>query len=91
MNAPKTTQAKRPNGMAADLSPETAVRCRNLLCPPQLVIVEGECLHCKQRLATAFHLFSKFSSDEGVAGHITACDPEHQDSFQVNPFGVYFS
>ena len=44
----------------------------------------------KQRLAAAFRLFSRFGFDEGVAGHITARDPEHRDHFWVNPFGVHF-
>jgi ribulose-5-phosphate 4-epimerase/fuculose-1-phosphate aldolase len=45
----------------------------------------------KQRLAAAFRLFSKFGFDEGVAGHITARDPERTDHFWVNPFGMHFS
>ncbi len=45
----------------------------------------------KQRLAAAFRLFSKFGFDEGVAGHITARDPERPDCFWVNPFGMHFS
>jgi ribulose-5-phosphate 4-epimerase/fuculose-1-phosphate aldolase len=44
----------------------------------------------KQRLAAAFRLFAKFGFDEGVAGHLTARDPEHPDRFWVNPLGVYF-
>jgi ribulose-5-phosphate 4-epimerase/fuculose-1-phosphate aldolase len=36
-------------------------------------------------------LFSRFGFDEGVAGHITARDPEFTDTFWVNPFGVHFS
>ena len=28
--------------------------------------------------------------DEGVAGHITARDPELTDHFWVNPFGMHF-
>src|SRR5262245_39939258 len=44
----------------------------------------------KQRLAAAFRLFAKFNFDEGVAGHITARDPEHPDRFWVNPLGIYF-
>jgi ribulose-5-phosphate 4-epimerase/fuculose-1-phosphate aldolase len=44
----------------------------------------------KQRLAAAFRLFSKFGFDEGVAGHITARDPERLDHFWVNPFGKHF-
>lgn len=47
--------------------------------------------HRKQRLAASFRLFAKFGYDEGVAGHITARDPERPDHFWVNPFGVHFS
>src|SRR3982751_1032701 len=50
-----------------------------------------ERLHRKQRLAAGFRLFSKFGFDEGVAGHITARDPERPDHFWVNPFGLDFS
>src|SRR5881397_523998 len=59
--------------------------------PPTFDSVEDERLHRKQRLAAAFRLFSKFGFDEGVAGHITVKDPEHADTFWVNPFGVHFS
>lgn len=52
--------------------------------------VEEERLHRKQRLAGAFRLFSRFGFDEGVAGHITARDPERADHFWVNPFGMHF-
>jgi ribulose-5-phosphate 4-epimerase/fuculose-1-phosphate aldolase len=59
--------------------------------PPTHESVEDERLHRKQRLAAAFRLFSKFGFDEGVAGHITARDPELLDHFWVNPFGMHFS
>jgi ribulose-5-phosphate 4-epimerase/fuculose-1-phosphate aldolase len=52
--------------------------------------IEEERLHRKQRLAAAFRLFSKCGFDEGVAGHITARDPEMEDHFWVNPFGMHF-
>ena len=42
-------------------------------------------------VAAGLRLFSKFGFDEGVAGHITARDPELTDHFWVNPFGVHFS
>ncbi|HEY3486778.1 MAG TPA: class II aldolase/adducin family protein [Gammaproteobacteria bacterium] len=48
-------------------------------------------LHCKQRLAAGFRLFSHFGFDEGIAGHITVRDPEQPDHFWVNPFGMHFS
>src|ERR1700677_896206 len=50
-----------------------------------------ERLHRKQRLASAFRLFAKFGFSEGVAGHITARDPELLDHFWVNPFGMHFA
>ena len=46
--------------------------------------------HRKQRLAAAFRLFGHFGFDEGVAGHITARDPEQLDHFWVNPLGMNF-
>jgi ribulose-5-phosphate 4-epimerase/fuculose-1-phosphate aldolase len=57
---------------------------------PKFATVEEERLHRKQRLAAGFRLFGKFGFDEGVAGHITARDPEHLDQFWVNPFGMSF-
>src|SRR5271165_1669388 len=58
--------------------------------PPKFATAAEERLHRKQRLAASFRLFSKFGFDEGVAGHITARDPERPDHFWVNPFGMHF-
>jgi ribulose-5-phosphate 4-epimerase/fuculose-1-phosphate aldolase len=58
--------------------------------PPTFESVTDERHHRKQRLAAAFRLFGAFGFDEGVAGHITARDPELTDHFWVNPFGVNF-
>jgi ribulose-5-phosphate 4-epimerase/fuculose-1-phosphate aldolase len=60
--------------------------------PPTMVFDSPglERIYRKQRLAAAFRLFSKFGFDEGVAGHITARDPERLDHFWVNPFGMHF-
>ena len=52
--------------------------------------VEDERLWRKQRLALAFRIFGRLGFDEGVAGHITARDPEFPDRFWVNPFGLSF-
>jgi len=52
--------------------------------------VNDERTHRKQRLAAAFRLFGQFGFDEGVAGHITARDPELLDHFWVNPLGLSF-
>src|SRR5256884_3264539 len=57
---------------------------------PQFARAEDERRHRKQRLAAAFRLFGRFGFDEGVAGHITARDPERLDHFWVNPFGLHF-
>ncbi|AJY76141.1 class II aldolase/adducin family protein [Paenibacillus beijingensis] len=59
--------------------------------PMKFESVEAERLHRKQRLAGALRLFSLFGFDEGVAGHITARDPEYPDYFWVNPFAKHFS
>ena len=58
--------------------------------PPQFATPAEERKHRKQHLAAAFRLFSKFGFDEGVAGHITARDPEKLDHFWVHPFGMHF-
>ena len=68
---------------------EALMRARNYL--PTFDTVEEERLHRKQRLAAAYRLFGRFGFDEGVAGHITARDPERLDHFWVNPFGMNFS
>jgi ribulose-5-phosphate 4-epimerase/fuculose-1-phosphate aldolase len=58
--------------------------------PPVFQGVEEERLHRQQRLAAAFRLFARFGFSEGIAGHITARDPEFTDHFWVNPLGTYF-
>lgn len=52
---------------------------------------DDERTYRKQRLAAGFRLFAKFGFDEGIAGHITARDPEQLDHFWVNPLGTDFS
>jgi ribulose-5-phosphate 4-epimerase/fuculose-1-phosphate aldolase len=59
--------------------------------PPTFQTSAEERLHRKQRLASAFRLFARFGFSEGVAGHITARDPELKDHFWVNPFGMHFA
>ena len=44
----------------------------------------------KQRLAAGFRALSALGLAEGVAGHITMCDPEFPDTLWVNPFGMHF-
>jgi ribulose-5-phosphate 4-epimerase/fuculose-1-phosphate aldolase len=58
---------------------------------PTRATVAEERAHRKLMLAGAFRIFGKFGFSEGVAGHITARDPEFPDTFWVNPFGVSFN
>ncbi|BAY16690.1 class II aldolase/adducin family protein [Anabaenopsis circularis NIES-21] len=58
--------------------------------PPTFSSITEERLHRKQRLAAALRLFSRYGFDEGIAGHITARDPETPEHFWVNPFGMHF-
>jgi ribulose-5-phosphate 4-epimerase/fuculose-1-phosphate aldolase len=67
--------------MASDRSPHAL---------PEFATVAEERLNRKQRLAAALRIFGRLGFDEGVAGHITARDPEHADRFWVNPFGMSF-
>jgi ribulose-5-phosphate 4-epimerase/fuculose-1-phosphate aldolase len=67
--------------MASDRTPHTY---------PKFTNADDERRHRKQRLAAAFRLFGQFGFDEGVAGHITARDPERLDHFWVNPLGMNF-
>jgi ribulose-5-phosphate 4-epimerase/fuculose-1-phosphate aldolase len=53
--------------------------------------LEHERLHRRQRLAAAFRLFARYGFAQGLAGHITARDPEWTDHFWVNPLGRHFS
>lgn len=70
--------------------PRPATATTGALRPPTFDDVADERLHRKQRLAAALRLFGRFGFSEGVAGHITARDPEHADRFWVNPLGISF-
>src|SRR5438046_5168729 len=69
---------------------EAPGRTKNLPAPPTFATFEEERRHRKERLAASFRLFARFGFGEGVAGHITARDPEHPECFWVNPFGMSF-
>jgi ribulose-5-phosphate 4-epimerase/fuculose-1-phosphate aldolase len=59
--------------------------------PPEKLSVDEERKLRKRELAATFRLFGKFGFSEGVAGHVTARDPEHHDRFWINPFGMSFN
>ena len=89
---PRTSLRYRPN-VRLFSSQEADMRSKfpNLPQPMVFQNVQDERLHLKQKLAGSFRIFSKLGFSEGVAGHITARDPEFPETFWVNPFGVHFS
>ncbi|WP_225033621.1 class II aldolase/adducin family protein [Paraburkholderia sp. XV] len=56
---------------------------------PQRTLAQ-ERRHRQERLAGAFRLFARYGFAQGLAGHITARDPEWTDHFWVNPLGKHF-
>jgi ribulose-5-phosphate 4-epimerase/fuculose-1-phosphate aldolase len=58
--------------------------------PPPITDLAQERQHRKERLAAGCRIFAALGFAEGVAGHITARDPEYPDTFWVNPFGMGF-
>lgn len=43
-----------------------------------------------ERLAGALRIFGRLGYEDGVSGHITVRDPEYDDCYWVNPFGMPF-
>ena len=58
--------------------------------PPAAASLAEERRRRKERLAGGLRIFAALGFAEGVAGHITARDPEFADTFWVNPFGMGF-
>ena len=58
--------------------------------PRTSISLAEERLRRKERLAGGLRIFAALGFAEGVAGHITARDPEFDDTFWVNPFGMGF-
>jgi ribulose-5-phosphate 4-epimerase/fuculose-1-phosphate aldolase len=73
-----------------ELAPIPVEKLAARLTPPTFPTPAHERRHRKERLAAALRLFARFGFEEGVAGHITARDPEYPNLFWVNPFGVPF-
>jgi ribulose-5-phosphate 4-epimerase/fuculose-1-phosphate aldolase len=53
--------------------------------------IEQERSRRQRQLAVAFRALASYGHDEGVAGHISARDPQFADRFWVNPFGMHFA
>ena len=58
--------------------------------PPKAENLAEERRRRKERLAGGLRIFAALGFSEGVAGHITARDPEFPETFWVNPFGMGF-
>lgn len=52
--------------------------------------IADERAHRKSRLAASYRIFAQKGYDHGLAGHITARDPEFADRFWVAPLGPWF-
>ncbi|MEU3060135.1 class II aldolase/adducin family protein [Streptomyces subrutilus] len=59
--------------------------------PPEFATADEERAHRKERLAEALRLLGALGYEDGVAGHLSARDPEHEDCYWVNPFGRPFA
>ena len=57
---------------------------------PTFSSVAEERDHRLQRLAGVCRLFGREGFSEGLLGHVTVRDPEHQDRLWANPMGVSF-
>ena len=58
---------------------------------PEFESVAGERAHRIGRLVLACRAFGRAGFAEGLLGHITVRDPEHEDLFWANPLGVSFN
>lgn len=58
--------------------------------PPVFDTVEAERRHRLERLAGTCRLFGRLGFAEGLLGHVTVRDPEHEDLLWVNPLGTSF-
>lgn len=94
VRAMSTAIATPPSAIPAAASPgrHARPRRRDWFDPPAArPTVQAERRYRQERLAVAFRLFARHGFDHGMAGHITARDPEWPDHFWVNPLGLHFS
>jgi len=84
------TEARTDTGIRIDGVELTPKQVPLNLTMPAFASVEEERLERKQKLAGALRIFGRLGFGEGVAGHITARDPEYPDHFWVNPIGKSF-
>src|ERR1700722_19189706 len=75
---------------SSDSIRETDLRSKFGLRPRHFLSLDEERSARKATLIAGLRVLSALGLDEGVAGHVTARDPEHANRFWVNPFGKYF-
>lgn len=81
-----------PEPSTPDTTGEDAVaRTMRMVAPPRFDDVADERRHRKERLAVGFRLLARLGLTTGIAGHISARDPEDPDRFWVNPLATPFS
>lgn len=76
--------------MTNDPTPQERARAYGIPLRPESTSVEQERRRRQVALVGGYRLLSRFGMDEGVAGHITARDPEHTDHFWTARWGAYF-
>lgn len=81
-------QSRTPSGLAINPRPQQKFWFDP---PAPRAGIAAERRHRQERLAGAFRLFARHGFALGLAGHITARDPELPDHFWVNPLDVHFS
>ena len=91
MTTLETDHAVDTGGQGESLVAAAGGKALKMPFPEAFATVEEERMHRKVQLAATFRMFSKAGLDEGVAGHVTARDPEFPESYWVNPFGMHFS
>ncbi|MER5888388.1 class II aldolase/adducin family protein [Streptomyces sp. NPDC001941] len=87
-----TAQTPGPPPPPAPASPPDPVPVERLgfAMPPVHRSAAEERAYRKERLSAALRLFGRLGYEDGVAGHVTARDPEFADCYWVNPFGEPF-
>ncbi|MBM3658559.1 MAG: class II aldolase/adducin family protein [Actinobacteria bacterium] len=70
---------------------DAVARTMRLMAPPRFEDPAEERRHRLERLAVGFRVLARRGLTTGIAGHISARDPEHPDRFWVNPLARPFS
>lgn len=80
------------SGDAEDAEAMSAMAHRRKRLPgiPQFLSLAAKRQWQLEHMAGAFRVFAREGYAEGISGHISVRDPEHEDRFWINPLGVHF-